>query len=147
MEKSKKYLRFFLLDTPELNRLIQGKESSDELLEFAIDMAISDWNSTVPVLGRVHIGNYPSLYLLMHGAVIQLMKSQGILQSRNEANFSAGGSSFMRSNKTQHYAMWLTNFSNEYENKKRGMKIQQNIMGALSDCGVNSEYDRIGYSW
>ena len=145
MEKAKKYLRFFLLDTPLLNRLINGQESTDELLEFAIDMAISDWNSSAPVLGIVRIGNYPSLYLLMHGAVIQIMKSQGILQARNEATFNAGGSSFMRSNKTQHYNMWMTNFSNEYENKKRQLKIQQNIAGGWG--GVASEYDKLGYSW
>jgi hypothetical protein len=145
MAKAKRYLRFFTLDTPELNRLIKKYESNDELLTFSIEMAISDWNSTTPVLGLVDIGNYPSLYLLMHGSVIQLLKSQGLYQSRNELNYSAGGSSFVRANKTSYYMQWMTNFANEYEAKKRNLKVQQNVERGWG--GVNSEYDRIGYSW
>lgn len=144
-EKAKKYLRLFLLDTPALNRLIRRKETDEDLLEFAIDMAISDWNSTPPVVQHVTITNYPSLYLLMHAATIQVLKSQGLLQARNELNYNAGGSSFVRSNKTQYYQSWMINFSNEYELKKRNFKMAQNIASGWG--GVSSEYDRIGYSW
>lgn len=144
-EKAKKYLRLFLLDTPALNRLIRRKETDEDLLEFAIDMAISDWNSTPPVVQHVTIANFPSLYLLMHAAAIQILKSQGLLQARNELNYNAGGSSFIRSNKTQYYQSWLINFSNEMELKKRNFKMAQNIAAGWG--GVASEYDTIGYSW
>lgn len=144
-DKARKYLRLFMRDTPQMNRLLLKEESDDELLSFAIDMTISDWNSTTPMISRVDIGNFPSLYLLMHGGAIQLLKSQGILQARNELNYNTGGSSFMRSNKTNYYQSWMINFSNEYEMKKRNMKIQQNIAGGWG--GVASEYDQIGYSW
>lgn len=145
MEKAKRYLRLFMMDTPELNRLLRTKESDDELLTFAIEMAISDWNSTTPLIGSKDIGNYPSLYLLMHGAAIQLLKSQGLRQARNELNYSAGGSSFVRANKSNYYMSWMVNFANEYETKKRNMKVQQNISRGWG--GVNSEYDWIGYAW
>jgi len=145
MEKAKRYLRLFMLDTPALNRLIRKEESDDELFTFAIEMAISDWNTTTPVMGRTDIGSYPSLYLLMHAAAIQLLKSQGLYQARNELNYSAGGSSFLRANKSNYYMQWMVNFANEYEAKKRNLKIQQNIGRGWG--GVNSEYDRIGYSW
>lgn len=144
-DKAKKYLRLFMRDTTAMNRLIRREESDDDLFQFAIDMAISDWNSTTPLIGPVTIGNYPSLYLLMHAAAIQLLKSQGLLQSRNELNYSAGGSSFVRSNKTNYYMQWMINFANEYETKKRNIKIQQNISRGWG--GVASEYDRIGYAW
>jgi hypothetical protein len=78
MAKAKKYLRLFLRDTPELNRLIRKEESDDEMLQFALDMAIDDWNTTAPVINQYHIGNFPSLYLLMHAAAIQVLKSQGL---------------------------------------------------------------------
>lgn len=145
MDKAKRYLRLFLRDTPQINRLIRKEESDDELLTFALEMAISDWNSTSPHIGQVHIGNYPSLYLLMHAAAIQILKTQGLVQARNELNYSAGGSSFMRSNKSNYYMQWMANFANEYEAKKRNMKISQNIERGWG--GVSSEYDRIGYSW
>jgi hypothetical protein len=144
-DKARKYLRLFLQDTPQLNRLIGKEESNAELLDFALEMAISDWNSTMPPLPSVGMANFPSLYLLMHGAVIQVMKTQGLYQSRNELNYSAGGSSFLRANKTNYYMAWMTNFANEYEMKKKNLKLAQNI--ARGWGGVNSEYDRIGYSW
>lgn len=145
MEKAKKYLRLFLADTPELNRLTRDEESSNELLELAIILTVDDWNSTTPMLSPVTIENYPSLFLLLHGATIQVLKTQGLYQARNELQYSTGGSSFTRHNKTQIYQAWLVNFSNEYEMKKRNYKISQNIDRGWG--GVNSEYDRIGYAW
>ena len=145
MEKAKKYLRLFLRDTPELNRLLRKHESDDELLIFAIDMTISDWNSTTPMMYPVTIGNFPSLYLLMQGAAVTILKSQGLYQARNELNYNAGGSSFVRSNKSNYYQSWMINFSNEYELKKRNMKMQQNVNRGWG--GVDSEYMRVGYSW
>lgn len=145
MERARRYLRLFLRDTPQLNRLIRKFESDNELLDFAIEMTISDWNSTAPFIDRIDINNYPSLYLLMHGAVVQILKSQGLYQARNELNYQAGGSSFSRFNKSNYYMNWMLNLSNDYESKKRNMKIAKNILGGWG--GVSSEYDKIGYAW
>jgi len=144
-ERAMRYLELFLRDTPELNRLIRRKESNAELMEFALEMAVSDWNSTSPFIDRVDINNYPSLYLLMHGAAIQILKSQGLSQARNELNYQAGGLSITRFNKSNYYMQWAINFSNDYEVKKRNMKLAKNITGGWG--GVASEYDRIGFSW
>ena len=109
-EKAKRYLRLFLRDTAALNRLIREEESNSEMLTFAIEMCISDYNSTAPFIPNVSIANYPSLYLLMHGSAVQILKSQGLLQARNELSYSAGGSSFIRSNKTNYYQSLLLTF-------------------------------------
>lgn len=145
MERARRYLKYFMRDTGELNRLLRKEESDNDMRTFAIEMAISDWNSTAPYIGQVHIGNYPSLYLLMHGAVIQLLKSNGLLQARNELNYQAGGSSFVRFNKSTYYMNWMINLANDYEVKKRNMKIYKNITRGWG--GVASEYDGIGYAW
>lgn len=146
MDKAKKYLRLFLRDTPELNRLIRKQESDDELLEFAIITAIDDWNISTPIYGApVNIKNFPSLYFLLHGATVMVLKSQGLHQARNELSYNTGGSSFVRSNKSQIYQAWMVNFSNEYETKKRNFKIHRNIKRGWG--GVQSEYDLIGYIW
>lgn len=145
MNKAKRYLRLFLLDTPQTNRLLLKEESNDELLTFAIEMAIDDWNITNPMIPYIDIGSFGSLYLLMHGATIQILKSQGLLQARNQLNYNAGGSSFSRHDKSSMYQSWMINFANEYEVKKRNVKIQLNINRGWG--GVNSEYDRIGYFW
>lgn len=143
MNKALKYLRMFLQDTPELNRLLRDYELDDEHLRFAIDMAISDWNSTVPPLPRKTIDTFPSLYLLMHGAAIQALTMSGIRQSRNELQYSSGGSTFVRSNKTSHYQSWISMFKNDYEMKKRNFKMSQNLKRGYGE--IFSEYDNL--SW
>jgi hypothetical protein len=146
LEKGREYLRLFLMDTEELNRLLRRKEIDDKRLDLAIQLVISDWNSTTPLIGRVTISNFPSLYLLIHGAAIQCLKMAGLYQSRNELTYSSGGSSFVRSNKTAYYQSWIQNFSAEYETKKLNIKIQQNVETAYGG-GFHSEYFLIGYDW
>lgn len=143
MYKALKYLRMFLQDTPELNRLLFDYELDDEHLRFAIDMTISDWNTTMPPLPAKTIDSFPSLYLLMHGAAIQCLKMAGMRQSRNELSYQSGGSSFMRSNKTGLYQSWISLFQNDYESKKRTMKVAQNVNRGYGE--VFSEYDRISF--
>lgn len=145
-EKALKYLRLFLMDTEELNRLLRRKEIDDERLEFALQLTISDWNTTTPLIGRVSYGNFPSLYLLIHGGAIQCLKMAGLYQSRNQLSYNSGGSSISRSDKTGLYQSWLSNLASEYEAKKLNYKIQVNVEAAYGG-GFNSEYDLIGYDW
>lgn len=144
MAKARRYLRLFLRDTPQLNRLILKEESDDELLEFAIMLTISDWNSTAPLSG-VTLGSFPSLYLLMHGAAIQVLKMQGIYQDRNKLVYNSAGSSFSRSDKGPSYMQWAQFFISDYEVKKQNFKMFKNIEAGYG--GVHSEYDDIGYSF
>lgn len=134
------------MDTEELNRLLRRKEIDDRRLDLAIQLTISDWNTTTPILASVGVDNFPSLYLLIHGAAIQCLKMAGMYQSRNELTYNSGGSSFIRSNKTAYYQSWIQNFSSEYETKKLNMKIQQNVTSAYGG-GFHSEYFMIGYDW
>lgn len=146
LKKARKYLRLFTMDTPEFNRLIRGYEIDEDRLELAIILTVSDWNTTTPVIGKVTLGNFPSLYLLIHGAAIQCLKMAGLYQSRNELTYNSGGSSFVRANKTPYYQSWIQNFASEYEAKKLNYKIQANIEKAYGN-GFGSEYDLIGFDW
>ena len=145
LDKAREALRLFLMDTEELNRLLRRKEIDDRRLDLAIQLAISKWNSTTPLLASVSIGNFPSLYLLIHLAAVQCLKMAGLYQSRNELTYSSGGSSFIRSNKTAYYQSWIQNFSSEAESMMLNMKIQQNVATGYS--GFHSEYSIIGYDW
>lgn len=145
--KAIKYSRFFLSDTPELNMLLQGYETSDEKLNFCIDMAVSDWNTSAPVLAPpVSLDGYPSLYLLMHGVAIVALKSAGLFQTRNGLPYQAGNSQFQRFGKGAEYQGWIRLFQMEYEQKKRDIKIAFNISrGWGGNNGVFSEYYNIGW--
>lgn len=145
-QKARRLLRLFLRDTPELNRLIRRQETDDPRLDLAIAMAVDDYNITSPLLSSHSIANFPSLYLLIYGASIQVLRSAGILQSRNELAYSSGGVSVRIFDKTQLYQSWIAQFVAEYERKKQNYKISQNINNALGG-GVASEYSILNYFW
>ena len=147
MKKAKKYLRMFLMDNEEMNRLLGRKEIDDDRLELAIMMTISDWNTTTPVIGYVDIASFPSLYLLLHGGAIQCLKMAGFYQSRNELTYNSGGSSFVRANKTPYYQSWISNLASEYEAKKLQFKIQRNIESMYGGDGFPSEYYLVGFDF
>ena len=145
-ERARKYLRLFLNDTPELNRLIRKQESTDEKLDLAILLAIDDYNITPPPLGRVSVENFPSIWLLLYGATVQVLRSAGLLQARNELVYQAGNVSVRIFDKTALYQSWITQFMQPYERMKHDFKISQNIASALGG-GVQSEYANLMAYW
>lgn len=131
--------REFLRDHAQLNRLIQGVEHSDRLILWSLADTIDDWNTTPPLIGAVHIENFPSPRLLLRGTVINLLESSGLLQTRNHLTFSDGGIQVGISDKTALIQSWIQLFKNDYETKKLRYKVAANIEGAWGG-GVSSEY-------
>jgi len=143
-QEARRLLRLFLNDTAELNRLIRQEETDDARLDLAIRLAVDDWNITLPILGNVTVANHPSIYLLIHGAAIQVLKSAGLLQARNQLDYQAGNLTVRLYNKSQLYQQWLSQFAQDYEMKKINLKKYTNIDGGWSD-GIPSEYASIGW--
>jgi len=136
----------FLNDTPELNRLIRRQESDDPKLDLALALAVDDFNITSPLISTYKVETFPSLYMLIYGATIQVLRSAGILQSRNELAYSSGGVSVRIFDKTQNYQSWIAQFVAEYERKKQNYKISLNVAAAMAG-GVSSEYALLNYFW
>lgn len=145
-QQARRLLRLFLNDTPELNRLIRKQESDDSHLDLALSLAVDDFNITTPLLASYQVHNFPSLYMMIYGATIQVLRSAGILQSRNELAYSSGGVSVRIFDKTQNYQSWIAQFVADYERKKQNYKIALNIGAALGG-GVASEYSILTYFW
>ncbi len=152
-QQARRHLRLFLSDTPEVNRLLREEELDDDHLDLAIDMAVDEYNVTTPTLTPVTLDNYPSIWLLLHGASINTLKMAGIIQSRNELNYSSGGVTVRTFDKTQLYQSWIGMFVQEYERKKANFKIAANVNGALmnnisgTSGGLHSEYNTISWYW
>jgi hypothetical protein len=144
--EARRLLRLFLNDTPLLNRLIRREESDDPKLDLAILLTIDDWNITPPPLGNVTIDTFPSLWLLIYGSAIHVLRSAGLLQSRNDLPYSSGGVSVRLWDKTQLYQSWIAQFVQEYERKKLNLKMAMNIEASLAS-GVRSEYWTISRYW
>lgn len=134
------YVRTFLRDVPELNRLVQGYENSPRMIAWAIVDALDDWNATPPFIGTATIESFPSRHLLCRGATISLLESVGLLQTRNQLTFSDGGITVSVSDKAPLIMNWLSMFKASYEQKKKAFKASANIEMAMDGAGTFSEY-------
>lgn len=134
-------IRTKLRDHPELNRLIDGVETSDAEIGLAIVGVVSDWNSTPPLLGNVRFETFPSLNLLLQGAMIEIVESVILLQIRNQLNYNDGQAiSGGLSDKAPILMQWVDRQKASYDAKKRQLKKALNINGALNQGGLASEY-------
>jgi len=133
-------IRLYLRDFSELNRLIDGEETSDRMIAWAVIDTLDDFNSTPPFLGSYGITNFPSTSLLREGSVIKILESVGLLQTRNQMNYSDGGISVAISDKTPLLFQWIQLLRSSYEQKKMRMKASMNIEMAMEGAGVFSEY-------
>lgn len=134
-------VRAKLRDYPELNRLIEGRETSDREIAFAIMEAIDDFNMTPPLLGSYNIENFPSISLLIRGTIINVLESVGLLQTRNQMSYSDGqGVGVGISDKTPMLMSWIQLYQGQYEQKKFRLKQAINLGNALNGTGVPSEY-------
>ena len=134
-------VRAHMRDFEELNRLTEGVESSDRQIAFALLEAVDDFNTTPPLIADATLANFPSISLLMRGAVIFLLEGIGLLQTRNNLSYYDGtGVQVNVSNKTPMLLQWLGLYTNQYEARKRRLKQAQNLGAAFNNSGVSSEY-------
>lgn len=135
-------VREYLRDFPELNALLNGFENSDVIINLCADLAADDFSTTPPPIGRFTVESHPSFYLLFIGTVIQVLRSAGILQARNNLNYSDGGLTVATSDKAPMYLTWANMFYQEYELKKRSLKLSMNAAAGYG--GIRSEYSWVG---
>lgn len=133
------YVRTYLRDFAELNRLTKGYENSPQLIAWAIIDALDDWNSTPPFIGAATLSNFPSKHLLCRGAVISLLESVAMLQTRNMLNFSDGGIT-VQVGQPQMTLQLISLLKNGYEQRKQSMKSSMNVEMAMEGHGAVSEY-------
>lgn len=137
-------IRAKLRDFPELNRLIEGRETSDREIAFAMMECIDDFNMTPPLLGTFTLEDFPSISLLINGSIINILTSVGLLQTRNHMSYSDGqGVQVSVSDKGPQLMNWMNLFTQSYEQKKFRLKQALNLGGALNGSGVPSEYSYI----
>ena len=84
-------IRNFIRDHEELNRLTLGKENSDSDILEAIEDVLNDFNNTPPCYTIFNLTNLPPLNIVKLGAIVYLLKSVGLLNTRNSIQYSDGG--------------------------------------------------------
>ena len=102
--------------------------------------AVSDLNSGSPVTDYT-ILDFPDKGLLVDGAVIFYLISNGLLQLRNQLDYNDSGLTIALFNKTGLYQGWLQMFLNMYLSNKKSFKDDVIARQANSGFqGVGSEF-------
>jgi len=142
LPRFRNFVRLFIRDRKPYNTLVDGEESTDEQIDLCILLAIGGFN-TYPPMTTYTFQNFPSAWLLLYGTIIEVLTSAGILQSRNQLDYSDGGITVAVSNKTPLYQSWLGMFARQYEMMRKAVKMELNIEQGWG--GVNSEYALVSY--
>ena len=137
-------VRMYLRDYPELNRLIDGEETSDRMIAWAVIDTLDDINNRPPFIGTFTCATFPYKSLLLRGTVIAILESVGILQTRNQLQYSDGGISVGASDKGPMIMQWINMLNMSYQQKLDKWKISQNITQAYEGSSVMSDYYFLG---
>ncbi len=84
-------LRDFLRDRPELNKLLEDKESSDQDLYQALLDGMDYINYEVGYETAYTLDDFPSWKVARDAAVLEILVSAGIGSARNTLTFNDGG--------------------------------------------------------
>jgi hypothetical protein len=136
-------IRTYIRDSAALNALLDGKETSDTEMELCLELALDDFNTSPPLIGNFTLENHPSQSLILVATIYWILQSAGILQSRNQLEYSSGGITVRTSDKTPLYQSWIAIFMQSYEAKKANLKKSLNAEQAYG--GISSEYVQINF--
>lgn len=128
-EKAIEFLRTFIGDRPEENKLIPGEELSRDKLALAITLALDEFNNAPPFT-QFTLVTFPSLMVLLHGATVQCLIMAGLIQTRNYLQFSDGGISEVLGDKAPMYQGWINQLSTilkSYKETTESIKVSINM--------------------
>jgi hypothetical protein len=134
------FVRAYIRDYEEVNRVVEGLESSDKDIKIAALACLSDFNNTPP-LTTYTIATFPSTHLLLIGTIIELLYGIGILQTRNW--LPASGEGVASPDNPQFNLAWVNRLEAKYEKEKKQLKVYINIR-QCQDLFVSSDYAVIG---
>lgn len=119
-------VRRFLRDQPKFNKIHKIEETTDDEIKLCINLALSDWNGTPPLLAPVDIEHFPMFDWLIICTAMFVLQSAGVLQYRNEMAFNDNGVSVNPWSKGPQYIGLAGMWSQMLEIKKREFKTAFN---------------------
>lgn len=137
-------VREVLRDYPELNRLVAGFETSNRMLLHAVGHAVTYINM-VPHPTQKTIEEMLALNalpLIQNVAIIRVLESVGLLQTRNHISYSNGGKTMGVNDKTPLIERWLRYFRSTTDQMLQQVKVSWNLLSILGadQFGFASEY-------
>lgn len=127
----------FIRDQAENNHLIDGTEFNPTVINLAISLAISEFNS-MPPLGSFDVFTFPSKAILMSGTLYKMFAGQAALLARNHMSYSDGGLQIPVEERYQLYQSLSEMYHQDFIVSGRALKTQLNIEDGWG--GVRSDY-------
>lgn len=138
-------VRMFLRDKTENNILLDGVQFTADEMNFALEMAVSNFNTITPQTDFTLV-DFPSKYLLLLGTVKFLLNSESFLQLRNQATYQDGDIAPVGiDDKQAAYSQLSRVIKEEWDELSKNVKIQNNLESAYNSIG--SGYRYVNRSW
>ncbi len=142
-------VRRFMRDSPALNVNLDDVQFSQAEINQGVEMVTSAYNSTTP-LSNISIKGWPGAfqYLLLLGVTWYLIKSESILQLRNQVTYQDGDIApiGVDDKYTLYMALWQA-LKGEWDEQVKLAKTQLNLescYGSLSSGYLNVSRQRWG---
>lgn len=135
-------------DDPERNILFKKTQMySDDKILSLLFRAVSDLNGGVPqtTLTIFEIARDVDDSLIVDGAIIFALIAEGIVQTRNQLNYSDSGLQIGMFDKTQLYQGWISMLMSTYFQNKQAFKETVLTKHSNTFYGIESEFSR--YWW
>ena len=131
-------VRSYMRDYPELNRLLDGQETGDRLLDTCIMLGVDYFNvNHAPT--TITLATFPSLKLLLLLTVCEVLESVMLLKARNSLVYSDSGFNVNNEGNIALYQGLLQAFRAQSEVLLDRVKVSLNIMQNFGSS-VSSEY-------
>ena len=134
-------IRLCVKDSPFLNILLEGDlQSSDELINLAMKLAVSEFNG-IPPMSQFAVDTFPSDHILLDGTLYRLCMSEAERQLRNNIDFSVQGLQAGLDNKYREYLEMSKYYKDNLYQAAQSFKINANTEQAWD--GLYSPYAAI----
>ena len=131
-------IRLYAKDDAALNILLEGEQqSSEELIQLAMRLAVNDFN-VVPPISSYSVGDFPSDTVLIYGVLHHLANAEAERQLRNQVNYNAQGLNAGIDDKFPQYNQLAQYYKSLFEAKINQYKTQSNLEQAWG--GSHSPY-------
>jgi len=124
-------LRELIKDKPELNILLENQEQSgDPLIQSAMSMAVSDFNSMPPIIRNYTVEDFPNEAILFYGTLHYIANGEAERQLRNQVQYNAQGLNAGIDDKFGQYSQLAQYYGQLFNNKASQFKKMKNIDAA-----------------
>lgn len=130
-------VRIFIQDKPELNRLLDKEEFSQEQIDHCMKLAVMAFNEISPGT-TYNVGSFPFQYTLFIGTMWHLLFGGGLVRSRNRLPHQAGGVSVDDEAHADIELQLSATLKQEFERQSQRIKIENNLRSGWGN--VSSEY-------